>query len=397
MRGMNLSNYLVDKGHEVVFWSSDFYHQEKIHRFSGLTETVISSKLRLILIPSRGYKRNIGFGRLLDHFELAVRLFFLLNKSGIKPPEVAFVGYPPIECALVMVLWLKQKKIPVMLDIKDQWPTIFLELLPKYFRWIGKIIFSPYFFAARLCMNSVDAFCTMTPEFLDWIYEFSTKKPSPHDAVTPLTAPTYMISKHEENNALMWWRALGVNDLVQQNIVFSGSLTRAFDFSIVKELALICKAKNMSCTFIICGDGPLKSQIKNMMNGVENVIISGWVDAIKLQTLLKRSLATISPYVTNDAFNRSIPNKIIDSLRSGLPVITTLEGVTKKIILDEGIGISTHSLEEMALFIKDLIYNVNIFESISARSRELYRVRFDPEIAYGSLVQSLEGLACVKK
>ena len=33
MRAINLSNYLADKGHNVTLWSSDFFHQEKRHRY----------------------------------------------------------------------------------------------------------------------------------------------------------------------------------------------------------------------------------------------------------------------------------------------------------------------------------------------------------------------------
>ena len=35
MRAMNLSDFLVNSGHKVVLWSSDFYHQKKEHRFSS--------------------------------------------------------------------------------------------------------------------------------------------------------------------------------------------------------------------------------------------------------------------------------------------------------------------------------------------------------------------------
>ena len=33
MRAINLSNSLINSGHEVVLWSSDFYHQKKEHGF----------------------------------------------------------------------------------------------------------------------------------------------------------------------------------------------------------------------------------------------------------------------------------------------------------------------------------------------------------------------------
>ena len=36
MRAMNLSNKLVEKGHDVVLWSSAFNHQKKNHRTKNM-------------------------------------------------------------------------------------------------------------------------------------------------------------------------------------------------------------------------------------------------------------------------------------------------------------------------------------------------------------------------
>ena len=38
MRAMNLSNALIEKGHDVVLWSSDFDHFSKKHRFGVAKE-----------------------------------------------------------------------------------------------------------------------------------------------------------------------------------------------------------------------------------------------------------------------------------------------------------------------------------------------------------------------
>ena len=34
MRAMNLANFMIERGHKVVIWSSDFYHQKGKHRFN---------------------------------------------------------------------------------------------------------------------------------------------------------------------------------------------------------------------------------------------------------------------------------------------------------------------------------------------------------------------------
>ena len=38
-----------------------------------------------------------------------------------------FVGYPPIEIAKVMIDYCNRNRIPVLLDVKDLWPEIFVE------------------------------------------------------------------------------------------------------------------------------------------------------------------------------------------------------------------------------------------------------------------------------
>ena len=60
MRAMNLANALVNKGHDVILWSSGFYHQEKRHRSRIFEKIHINNKLEIRLIPSPGYKRNVS-------------------------------------------------------------------------------------------------------------------------------------------------------------------------------------------------------------------------------------------------------------------------------------------------------------------------------------------------
>ena len=84
MRAINLSNALVASGHHVVLWSSDFYHQEKIHRFNDYKKVQISDLLEIRLIPSPGYEKNVGFARLFDHMVLATNLKKMLGLLLLK-------------------------------------------------------------------------------------------------------------------------------------------------------------------------------------------------------------------------------------------------------------------------------------------------------------------------
>ena len=93
MRAMNLSNALVQAGHNVVLWSSAFYHQEKRHRSSTAKSIRVSDNLEIRLIPSRGYQRHIGVERLIDHAQLACNLKKMLNHERIRKVFKTCIGY----------------------------------------------------------------------------------------------------------------------------------------------------------------------------------------------------------------------------------------------------------------------------------------------------------------
>ena len=89
MRGMNLANKLVEKGHNVILWSSTFNHRNKSHRFSQDKVIKINENLELILIHSPGYQSNVSFKRIYDHFILGIKL----NKVLFLDIETAPVKY----------------------------------------------------------------------------------------------------------------------------------------------------------------------------------------------------------------------------------------------------------------------------------------------------------------
>ena len=148
MRAINLSDELVSQGHQVVLWTSDFDHFSKTSRFGKATTIDYSNLLSIKLIPSNGYRAHKSLVRFWDHLQLAYNLRKMLRDQ--IPPDVAFVGLPPVEAAWVMSRWLKKNQIPFMLDIKDTWPENYVDLVPKKMRFIGKFAFAPLFSSPRI-------------------------------------------------------------------------------------------------------------------------------------------------------------------------------------------------------------------------------------------------------
>jgi glycosyltransferase involved in cell wall biosynthesis len=394
MRAMNLANALVASGHKVVLWSSSFYHQEKRHRVQGSDHITVSHGLEIRLLSSPGYRRNIGPGRLWDHALLARNLAKELSKETVAP-DVAFIGYPPIETAAVMTRWLAIRGIPCMVDVKDQWPTIFIDALPAPLRPLGRIALTPYFYLGRRAMREATALSAMAGSFLQWAVNFAGRKVSQLDLVVPLTTPTGQVSATELEEAGFWWDQQGIKADGTQRIVFVGSHSPAFDIDPVCEAVIAMERSGSNCQFVFCGDGTDSTAWRAKMAGLSNVFFPGWIERDKIEALAIRSSAALAPYHNSKDFVMSIPNKVIDSLALGLPVLSPLRGEVGSLISESKIGMSYGSSAGKSLLqcIQDLATEPGLRDRLSLNALHLFQTRFSFDTVYSGLVKHLEMLA----
>ena len=390
MRAMNLSNKLIESGHSVVLWSSAFNHQTKKHRSKKYKTFKVNNNFEIKLIPSYGYKKNIGLGRLFDHFQMAWNLKALLKEEKILP-DVAFIGYPPIEIAYVMCGWLKQRKVPILLDIKDLWPTIFITTLPKKIRLIAKIIFYPYFYLSKKTIRQVNGVSAMSKSFLKWTSNYANRPLGKNDIVVKLSSQIQTLKHQELDEAKQWWKEFGINHN-KPIVFFAGTFSNAFDFKNIFEAAKTVK----DCQFILCGVGPNLDKIKDLMSELTNVLFPGWIDKIKLEALGKMSIASLAPYKNRNNFILSIPNKIVDALSLGLPILSPLQGEVAKLIKENEVGFTYNDDSLLGDYINLLIKDVMLQEKISNNAKKLYKSEFEFNMVYDELVCHLENIALKK-
>ena len=394
MRAMNLANALVGAGHQVVLWSSAFYHQEKRHRSHGAQRIVISPQLEIRLVPSPGYSRNIGPGRLWDHAVLGYRLKQLLKREAVAP-DVAFIGYPPIETAAVMARWLSLRGVPSLIDVKDQWPTIFTKALPSLLRPVGEVSLLPYFYLGKRAMRDATGLVAMAEGFLQWALAFSGRARCGADRVAYLTTPAGQVAAEDLQSARAWWDAAGVVADGRARVCFVGSHSQAFDMAPVAEAAKLSCARDKPCEFVICGDGDNTARWRSLMSGAPNVIFPGWVDRPQIEALAERSLAALAPYHNTEDFMMSVPNKVIDSLALGLPVVSPLQGEVARLIAVHGVGLSYGAGTGLSLAqcLGQLMEDPAWRQGAANNASRLYRDEFSFDIVYGGLVHHLEALA----
>lgn len=394
MRAMNLANTLLAKGHEVVIWSSNFFHQEKRYRASRYSCIEISDRLTIRLVPSPGYKRNIGLGRLIDHAIFAKNLSFFLKKIDFEMPSAIVVGYPPIEAAYVTIRWAQRRNIPTVIDVKDQWPSLFLDPFPKWLRPFVNLLLAPYFLMGKWAFRNATALSSMSDPYVKWAINFSGRK-SKRNMVAPLTVDLPAVQPELLIQAREWWQYIGLNLGSRRRFIFVGSFMSVFDFKPIRNVAKRFLDDGIECEFVLCGDGGSAAEIKELMKGLPNVIFPGWVDYPKIKVLAGSCSGALIPYRNIDNFTLNVPNKVVDALALGMPILTTLQGEVARLASEEGVGFVCDASEPQQLYraCLSLLSDVGTYERMSKRAIELYRKKFDFSTIYIGFSDELESIA----
>ena len=393
MRAYNLADILVRNGHKVVIWSSAFNHQDKIHRCKNFAEINVKKNLVVKLIPSPGYKKNISFGRLWDHYLLGLHLKRLLSKQ-VEKPDVAFIGFPPIEFAYEAAEWMKKNKIPFMLDVKDQWPDIFVSRVPKILKPVIKLMLKNYFAKSKALMIEADAISTISHSFLTWVNKYSDRKSKRNDIVATLS-PVRENSNSSQEGFETKFKQEQIQFLKSQFVIlFVGSLSKSFDFRPVLNAIEESSERNLDWTFIICGDGELREIFINFREKFNNLILPGSISESDYKELAAVSDIAIAPYVKSSDFQMSIPNKILDYMSFALPMLTSLDGDTGKILVEQNIGavydpdVGLDMYEKLESFYE----NLESRKRMSRNALNKFQSFYHGEKVYKKLADTLESM-----
>lgn len=133
MRAGYIANELIQQGaHSVTLWGSAFDHFSKTWHSKETTTLEVSDRLTVKLIKGIGYKKNISWRRFLDHRIVAKK--FKVLAPLCQKPDVMVVSMPPHDLAYEAVRFATKHNIPVIVDIRDPWPDLFLNHVPKLLR-----------------------------------------------------------------------------------------------------------------------------------------------------------------------------------------------------------------------------------------------------------------------
>ena len=173
-------------------------------------------------------------------------------------------------------------------------------------------------------------------------------------------------------------------------MIFAGNINNAYDFNDLISALLSPKLEDCNFEILICGDGECISFLKEKLKDKSNIFFPGWVNYDQLTAIKKLSIATLAPYRSTPDFQMSIPNKVIDSLSFGLPIITSLKGEVENMIKKYNVGYFCDKNSTWGDQIFSCINDPIKRDTLSSNSRKLYKDKFTSDIVYGEFVKFIE-------
>jgi glycosyltransferase involved in cell wall biosynthesis len=324
-----LAEQLTQLGHAVTWWSAAFNHSMKKHRTTTDASYVTAAGYHLELIWSPGYNRAISFKRLIDHRFMGIA--FMRRLRNVKErPDVIVCSWPLIELCKVSVEVAEQWRIPVILDVRDLWPDIFVDLAPKFMRTVARFALRPMYRQARSTFRRATAITGINDDFVRWGVQYGSGRPESARSF-PLGYPRIVSDAADFAAAEEFWRDLGVSQTSGKFIIcFFGVFGRTLDLDTVLNATNALAEESVQ--FVLCGIGEYHSKMQQQTKGLKNVILPGWIDANKIRALMRVANVGLAPYRNTSDFQASIPNKAVEYMAGGLPVLTCLQGQLSALI-----------------------------------------------------------------
>jgi len=391
-----LAHFLAEHGHDVVWWTSTFNHFSKKHLYRCDTDVQINDQLRIKLLHGCGYKSNISIARFKDHNQIAKK-FKKLALKQTKQPDIIVAALPTIELCLEVVRYCKTTGVPSVLDMRDMWPDIFIDSVPKILRPIAGLFLGSMFRSAYVACSGATALTGITDAFVDWGLKRGKRLKSDIDKAFHMGYITAAPNQKKITIAEKYWNGKGINPSKNEFIVcFFGTIGRQFDMDTVIRTARKLEKQRKTVRFVICGTGDRLEYYKKQAAGVSNLIFPGWVDAAQIYVLMRWAAVGLDPLIDRYDFLATINNKAIEYMSAGLPIISSPDrGVLCDLLSRHKCGVSypqgdADTLSDILIKTHD---DLDMLHEMSKKSIQLFNEQFTAEKVYGEMMAHLVKIA----
>lgn len=389
-RYATLARFLVAKGHQLTWWASSFSHRFKRPVDQNAVAEAckaIGINVRFFSVPP--YHRNVGLGRLWNHYLLAVCFRKTVRtESGL--PDIILASAPPPMLARQAARFAKQCQAKVIVDVQDLWPETFYRCFPPALRPLFSVALAPWHKAVFDAYSAADAIVGVADAYVDRAIELGGPKTT--TATIPLgidltafdAAVTQGRCKEFTKPAGEIWFA------------YTGSLNRSYDcLTVALAFAKVHKELNVPTRLFITGRGELSRELKHIIRrqNLTNIVLTGFIDFHRLAYMLSQCDAGFNAILPEAMIY--LPNKVFYYFAAGTAVLNTIPGQCDFIIRQGRCGLSYQArhVDSCAQAIEQIVKNPEALATMQLNSRHLAESSYDRKVLYPQFVDLVEQVA----
>jgi glycosyltransferase involved in cell wall biosynthesis len=394
LRAGLLARYLAAIGHEVVWWTSTFDHTQKVHLFESDTVLQLPDGVTLRALRGRGYRRNVSLQRILDHRQVASA--FEAQAASAPRPDVILASYPTIELAGAAARFGARHGIPCVIDIRDLWPDLFIELLPRWMRGLAAPALAVLRRKARRVCREAYAIIGNAPHFVEWGLRLAGRPARSADRYFPFAYAPPQLQPERRAEAQRFWEQHGIRRDGDAVIgCFFGAFSQQFDFDTVIAAAAELTRRGTNYRFVLCGTGERLARLQEAARTNPRLLLPGWIGQPEIFALMEAAHFGLAPYWNNVGFVDNLPNKPIEYMAGGLAVVSSLSGYLREFIARAECGF--HYPEGDAGALADLVEGFardrGPLERARSNARRAFEQQFDATLVHKSLADYLEAVS----
>ena len=370
-----LSEALIQAGHQVVFWSSDFRHFTKTKR--KVPPVYCHNGIHVRQIPTVTYYRNIGLQRLWSHWRLAQdwkRLALTYVAETQQKPDVILCSSPPIPLFKVGHYLAKKFGSKVFLDVQDPWPDCFYRVIPKCIRKIGTLLVKPFLMPLHLEIRQAYK-CAVGVSGLSDAYRTFTKREDFQEFVLCMRLPTNLDIKMKAH---------------ELRLCYLGNLGSTYYLeTVMKGMEQLIKDKK-PVQLTVAGGGPKKELVEKYAALYPQIRFKGFIDEDGLDHVLRDSDVGLIP-VSAETF-ALFAGKMIDYTGYGLAVLNGLTGGTERALSEYGAGVMYQVNDHLSFVstVNKMLENPSWVLQMRHNARKLAEAKFNADKVFPAFVRWIE-------
>jgi glycosyltransferase involved in cell wall biosynthesis len=388
MRAAVLAETLLSRGHNVTWWTSTFDHFTKRQLFATDTDVDIRAGFRVRALKGCRYRRNVSLARYIDH-GLVARKFRKLARRE-PPPDVIVASMPDYRLAFEAARYAREARIPLVVDVRDQWPDSYLDVVPAPLRPVARFALAQDFAKVRSLLRCADSVVAMVEELLEWAVRRAQRPRGPEDKVFYLGAAPPSTGCAGSIGPDSWCHVAG-----KFVVTYLGTFGHYNNPLVLIDAARLLQERSKAkdrIAFVIAGDGVLRSKAMEAALGVRDVTFPGWIGSQDYPQLLRASTVAVLPWSSTAA---AFPNKAFHYLQAGLPIAASVTGELRQLLVEyeAGFCFEPGSGAQLAELLARWLEDRRLVETMSANAKRLAEERLDGPRIYAEFAAHVEHIA----